>query len=262
MADSDIRTRRLFARDSGRSFMVALDRTVSAGPEPFSGNAEALVAAVVDGGADAMLMSPGLIRRCGHIAAFRGGPALVCRIDFPFMPGVTQGQGEEFRLISTVNDAVAIGADAVVMFLTGALQERRVFGDNVAAVAAVAAEAHRLGVPLVVEAVPWGAATPDPKDPVLVAQLSRMAAELGADLVKTENVGDPVAMRQVVDTCPVPVLILGGPQLPMPELLAATREALECGARGVVFGRNAWQREDADEAMAALRTLVHRPMPD
>ena len=58
--------------DFVRTVMVALDRTVSAGPEPFAADAEALVASVVDGGADAMLMSPGLIKQCGHVAAFRG----------------------------------------------------------------------------------------------------------------------------------------------------------------------------------------------
>ncbi len=240
--------------------MVALDRTVSAGPEPFASDAEALVASVVDGGADAMLMSPGLIKQCGHVAAFRGGPALVCRIDFPFMYGVTQGEGEEFRMIATVEQAASLGADAVVMFLTGATKERRVFGDNVAKVAEVAAESHRLGVPLVVEAVPWGAASPDHKDPELVAQVCRMAAELGADLVKTEHVGDEAAMRHVIDSCPVPVLILGGPKVPVPQLLTATEEALRCGARGVVFGRNAWQRDDAAEAMASLRALIHGPV--
>lgn len=112
-------------------------------------------------------------------------------------------------------------------------------------------------MPLVVEAVPWGAATPNMRDPQLVADLSRIAAELGADIVKTENVGDAAAMAHVVRSCPVPVLLLGGPKLPLEEVLANTAVALDSGARGVVFGRNAWQREDATEAMARLRSLVH-----
>lgn len=251
------RVDRLFDRASRRSFMVAIDRTVSVGPEPFATDAGALISSVVDGGADAILLSPGLIKQFGHLPAFRGGPALVARIDFPFMYSATQGEGEEFRMIATVEEAVGLGADAVVMFLTGAVAERRVFGDNASAVAAVAAECRRLGVPLIVEAVPWGSKTPDMRDPQLVADISRIAAELGADLVKTENVGSPDAMRHVVESCPVPVLLLGGPKVPLPELLTNTKMALGSGARGVVFGRNAWQREDATEAMAQLRALVH-----
>lgn len=257
MSPSPIRTDRLFDRSSGRSFMVAIDRTISAGPEPYADDAAALIESVVTGGADAILLSPGLIKQYGALAAFRGGPALVARIDFPFMDSVTQGEGEEFRLICTVEEAVGLGADAVVMFLMGAHINRRVFGDNAAALAVVAADCRRLGVPLIVEAVPWGAGTPDVRDPQLVADLSRIAAELGADIVKTENVGSAEAMATVVRSCPVPVLVLGGPQLPLPDLLSRTESALSSGARGVVFGRNAWQRDDAGEAMSRLRALVH-----
>lgn len=257
MPSTHLRIDRLFDRDTGRSFMVAIDRTVSVGPEPFAEDPEALIQSVVDARADAILLSPGLIKHFGHLAGFRGAPALVCRIDFPFMYGVTQGEGDEFRLIASVEEAVALGADAVVMFLIGAKKERRVFADNVAGVTAVAQAARRLGVPLIVEAVPWGEAAENPRDPQLVAEICRIAAELGADLVKTENVGDPVAMKHVVDSCPVPVLVLGGPKLPLPDLLALTEPALEAGARGVVFGRNAWQREDALESMTSLRALVH-----
>lgn len=257
MSGSEIRTGRLFQAASGRSFMVALDRTLSVGPEEYAENSDALIASVVAAGADAMLLSPGLIRRHGHRVSFRGGPALVARIDFPFMYESTQGSGEEFRLICGVEEAVALGADAVVVFLTTAVHNRRVFADNAAAVGTVAERCRRLGVPLVVEAVPWGAASPDPRDPELVAQSARIAVELGADVVKTENLDDPEAMRHVIASCAVPVLLLGGPKLPLPELLARTERGLECGARGVVFGRNSWQRPDASEAMEALRSLVH-----
>ncbi|MCL2463907.1 MAG: hypothetical protein FWF28_02395 [Micrococcales bacterium] len=237
--------------------MVAIDRTISVGPEPFAEDALTLIESVVASGPDAILMSPGLIKQYGHLAAFHGGPALVARIDFPFMPTMTQGEGEEFRLMTSVEEAVGLGADAVVMFLIGAVAQRRVFADNIVAVAKVAAECRHFGVPLIVEAVPWGMNSPDMKDPKLVADLSRIAAELGADIVKTENVGDAEAMVRVVRSCPVPVLLLGGPRLPLDEVLTNTAVALDSGARGVVFGRNAWQREGAAEAMSRLRTLVH-----
>jgi DhnA family fructose-bisphosphate aldolase class Ia len=257
MSGAEIRTGRLFNPSSGRSFMVAMDRTLSTGPEEFAEDSAELVASIVAGGADAILMSPGLIKRHGGLVAFRGGPALVARIDFPFLGGVAQGTGEEFRLIASVEEAVSLGADAVVVFLIGGLRERRVFAENLAAVGAVAAETRRLGVPLLVEAVPWGDASPSQQDPKLVAQLSRIAVELGADVVKTEFVGSAEAMHAVVEACPVPVLVLGGPRLPIDQLLARTSEALSGGVRGVVFGRNSWQRPDAAEAMKHLRALIH-----
>ncbi len=39
---------------------------------------------------------------------------------------------------------------------------------------------------------------------------TRMAAELGADVVKTESTGDGESMRAVVSACPIPILVLGG----------------------------------------------------
>ncbi|RAX20464.1 MULTISPECIES: class I fructose-bisphosphate aldolase [unclassified Actinomyces] len=257
MTTNCLRTRRLFDQSSGRSFMVALDRTLGVGVEPFTESPGTLIQSVIEGGADAMLLSPGLIKQFGMLAAFHGGPALVARIDYPFMYESTQGKGEEFRLIASVEEVVALGADAVVMFLTTLVEERRVFADNAAAVGRVARECRRLGIPLIVEAVPWGKASTDHHDPATVIQSARIAAELGADIVKTENLDDAEQMHRLVTSCPVPVLMLGGPSLPLDQLLERTSRGLASGAKGVVFGRNAWQRTDAAEAMSALRALVH-----
>ncbi|QGF22881.1 class I fructose-bisphosphate aldolase [Raineyella fluvialis] len=247
---------RLFDRSSGRSFMVAMDRTLSGGAEPFAVDSEALVRSGVACGADALLLSPGLIRRHGHLAGYRGGPALVARIDFPFMGGDLQGPGEEFRLICSVEDAVGYGADAVVLLLVGGNDGRAVFADNIRGVADVVAAARPLGVPVIVEAVAWGPHVAN-TDPEAVTRLSRIAVELGADIIKTEYPGSVEAMAHVVDSCAVPVMVLGGPRVGVPQLLDFTRDALDAGVRGVIYGRNIWQREDSGEVASRIRALVH-----
>ena len=68
-------------------------------------------------------------------------------------------------------------------------------------------------------------------------------------------------MRQVVEGCPVPVLVLGGVRSSIPEVvLEATRGALDAGARGVVYGRNVWQADDPVAMCGQLREVIHSPV--
>jgi DhnA family fructose-bisphosphate aldolase class Ia len=85
-----------------------------------------------------------------------------------------------------------------------------------------------------------------------------MAAELGASAVKTQYTGEEETMAAVVGSCPVPVLVLGGPRAgDEAALLEETRDALRAGASGVVYGRRLWQADDPGKLAAALRALVH-----
>lgn len=259
MPGSAVRLGRLLDRSSGRSFMVAFDRTLAMGPEPYAEDSGAAITRIAEHGVDAILLSPGLIKQHGELLAYRGAPAIVCRLDFPFLGPADRGAGEQFRLIASVEEAAALGADAVVVFHTIGYRDKGAWADNLAAIGAVAERARRVGMPLIVEAVPWGAAAGDPRDPAAVAEAARIAAELGADVIKTEYVGSVDAMRDVVRACPVPVLVLGGPRVELTELLQFTDDALEAGAVGVIYGRNVWQRDDlADVAVALTRAVHHR----
>jgi DhnA family fructose-bisphosphate aldolase class Ia len=111
---------------------------------------------------------------------------------------------------------------------------------------------------LIVESVLWGTRVEDKKDPERLAFGARMAVELGADAIKTEYTGDPVTMRQVIDGCPAPVLLLGGSKTNDPNaLLNGTRAAIEAGAKGVIYGRNVWQADDPSAVAATLKEIIH-----
>lgn len=257
MSGTSLRLGRLCNQRSGRSFMVAFDRTLSLGPEPYAVNAAGTISAIAEGGADAILMSPGLIKQYADLLAYRGGPSIVCRLDFPFLGAADRGRGEAFRLITSVEEAASLGADAVVLFHTLGYADKSVWADNVATLGRVVLEARAIGLPVIVEAVPWGVEAADPKDPAAVGVASRIAAELGADAVKTEYVGSTEAMRQVVEGCPVPLFVLGGPRVGVDDLLAFTGDALSAGASGVIYGRNVWQRSDSNEVSMRLSSLLH-----
>jgi DhnA family fructose-bisphosphate aldolase class Ia len=63
-------------------------------------------------------------------------------------------------------------------------------------------------------------------------------------------------MRKLVSVCPVPVLALGGPPIEEDVLIATTRDALEAGAQGIVYGRNIWQADDPVSRVAHILKVV------
>src|SRR2546429_10001946 len=80
---------------------------------------------------------------------------------------------------------------------------------------------------------PRGPGTPDPRDPALVAHAVAVAADLGADLVKTMYPGSVAGMAAVTRAAAVPVLVAGGPASAAPEdFFAEVRQGLHGGARG------------------------------
>ena len=157
-----------------------------------------------------------------------------------------------------LQDAAALGAEALVMYLIQGPEEGAMFADNAQAVVKAARDAHRVGLRLIVEATLWGSRFSNKKDSDVLAYGCWMAAEFGADAVKTEYTGDPKTTAEVIEGCPVPVLTLGGAKGDSEEAVAeAARGAIEGGARGIIFGRNIWQAEDRVRMSASLREVVH-----
>ncbi|GIV85139.1 MAG: hypothetical protein KatS3mg052_2146 [Candidatus Roseilinea sp.] len=162
----------------------------------------------------------------------------------------------EWDLLHSVEDAVRLGVQAVVvMAFIGIPVELQTFR----IISRVARECAQAGLTLMVEALPCPSERiPDAKDARAMASAARLAFEHGADLVKTYYTGSPESFRLVSQTCPVPVLIAGGPKMETPsETLQVAYGALEGGAAGVVFGRNVWQSGDAVGVVRALRCLIH-----
>jgi putative autoinducer-2 (AI-2) aldolase len=88
-----------------------------------------------------------------------------------------------------------------------------------------------------------------------LALVARISAEIGARVVKTyycEN------FRKVVDGCPVPVVIAGGPKTEtQKEVFDFVYDGMQAGAIGVNLGRNIWQTEHPVASIKAIRAIIH-----
>ena len=83
----------------------------------------------------------------------------------------------------------------------------------------------------------------------------RVAAELGAHVVKTYYCDN---FEQMVEGCPVPLIIAGGKKLAEPEALKLAHDAITHGAAGVDMGRNIWQSDWPVAMIKAVQAIVHK----
>ena len=84
----------------------------------------------------------------------------------------------------------------------------------------------------------------------------RICAELGARIVKTYWCED--GFEKVVNGCPVPVVIAGGPKCASEaEVFEFVHDGMQKGAIGINLGRNVWQSPYPVAMAAALRAIVH-----
>lgn len=258
MSGYELRLGRLFDGATGRSFITAIDHAVTLGVPEGGEDALGTLGKVIDGGPDAVLVGPGLLNKAGHLFACKEAPAPIVRCDFIINHPFLNDLGEGYRQICSAGNAVRLGAEAVVMFLMIGAGNGELFKENVTAVTEMAEAAHNVGLPLIVESVLWGTRVENKKDPEMLAFGARMAVELGADAIKTEYTGDPATMRDIISSCPAPVLLLGGSKSDDPEALwTGTKNAIDVGAKGVIYGRNVWQTDDPVAVSRRLREIIH-----
>jgi putative autoinducer-2 (AI-2) aldolase len=150
--------------------------------------------------------------------------------------------------IVTMEDALRLNVAGVAFsILVGADFER----DTLLEFTRWCDECQKYGVPLIAVTAVGKEMVRDEK---YMSLASRIAAELGAHIVKTYFVD---GFERLVEKVPVPVVIAGGKKLPEHDALRMTAQALQCGAAGVDMGRNIFPAEDPVSMIKAVRAVVH-----
>jgi DhnA family fructose-bisphosphate aldolase class Ia len=253
--------------------VIAFDHALVLGPIRGTENPAQQVRRFADSGVDALLLNIGLLRGCLDALLGDRVPAIIARIDWTTLWGTPHGNGAgletagELRscMLASPADAMHHGADAVLTYLAVGTGDSAFEAKEIARNAEVARECERIGMPMIVETLARGKNVKNHSDPAWLKLHTRMAAELGADVVKTDYAGDPQAMRGVVKDCPIPILVLGGSRYSSDaEALALIRGVAAAGAAGVFFGRNVFQADDMPaflrNARAALNEAESSPV--
>ena len=114
-------------------------------------------------------------------------------------------------------------------------------------------EGEKYGIPVM--AVTAVGKELEKRDARYLALCCRIAAELGARVVKTYWCED---FDRVVNGCPVPVIMAGGPQADTErEVMDFVHDGMQNGAIGINLGRNVWQSDHPVPMIRALRHIVH-----
>lgn len=160
-------------------------------------------------------------------------------------------------LMSTPEDALRLGADAIAVAIPVRGPSE---GDYLRWLTDTVRAAAPFELPVVAHIYPR-AYTDGPRivfTPEEIAWAVRCGIETGVDVIKVGYPGDPAAFTEIVHSCPVPVVIAGGPKAEtLLDALAFTAEAIGCGARGAVVGRNIWGVDHVEGAAGAYRSVIH-----
>lgn len=245
MASNALRTSRLAT--GGRWIMVPLDHGISMGPLPGLTDIRIPLRAAADGGATCVTLHKGLVPAA---AAFADRLGILLHLS-----ASSDGAPDphDKRLVATVEESLRLGCDGVSIHVNvGSATEARQLEDA----GRVATACTEWSVPLVTMAYPRGPQVTDPQDPALLAHAARLAAELGADAVKVPYSGSPDTFRDVVQGCPVPVIVAGGKRKEsFAALLDDLHGARKAGAAGCSIGRNVFQHADPKAAVAAVAAV-------
>ncbi|MEW1551259.1 bagremycin/ferroverdin biosynthesis DhnA-type aldolase BagB/FevI [Streptomyces tsukubensis] len=245
-----LRLQRLYRNHPERLLIVPLDHSVSQGPITGDSGINALVGQLAANRVDAVVLHKGSIR---HVdPAWFAGTALVVHLS---ASTVHASDPDAKYLVAGVEESLRLGADAVSVHVNlGSDGEQRQISD----LAAVADACDRWNVPLLAMMYPRGPRIGDPHDPALIAHAVTLAADLGADLVKTPYAGSVAEMKEITARAPVPVITVGGPRNDDEgQVLAHVTEALSAGVGGVAIGRNVFEAPDPGVMAAKLADLIH-----
>ncbi len=261
-----VRLGRLVRPETGRSVVVAASHGVQGGPSSGLRTTKEIRSVFARlRRADGVMVSPGMLGLVTDTFVGRDRPALLLHLDWKsygrsvYTPG-KDGRGEGvLASLADLEAVAAAGVDAVMTYLYLGQRDTALERAEVERNAATARACERLGLGLIIE--PRSAlegTDPDALSAKVVSLYCRIAADIGADLIKVLWPGSTEALAAVTETCFAPVLLAGGPGGDdLADTLRLAHDAMSAGAAGVMFGRRVFSSPDPDVTLASLAGVVH-----
>lgn len=240
------RLNRIMNRASGKAIIVPMDHGATMGPLKGLEDFGAASSKVINGGADAVIVHKGMLR-CLDTDKLNSGLIVHLSASSKLNP-------KKFLKTSVcdVEEAICHGADGVSIHVNLGVENE---GEMIRSMGETAKECSKWGIPLLAMMYTHGTAPGKRKESIKIS--ARIGAELGADIIKCPYTGDEESFAEVVDGCPVPVLIAGGEKTDNESALKLIEGAMLSGAAGLSMGRNAFQHESPELFIKAACSIVH-----
>ncbi len=231
--------------ETGHTVMLAVDHGYFLGPTHKLENARLTIEPLLKY-ADALMLTRGILRNC--VDAESSTP-VVLRVS-----GGTSIIGKDLSnetITTSMEEAVRLNASAVALSIfVGTDHEHQ----TLANLSTLVDLGNEYGIPVL--AVTAVGKELGKRDVRFLSLSCRIAAELGASFVKTYFCRE---FEKVTESCPVPVVIAGGPRLETElDALKLAHEAIKKGAAGVDMGRNIWQSDHPVAMIKAVRAVVQK----
>lgn len=261
-----VRLSRILRPETGHAVVVAASHGVMSGPP--SGlktrrDIETVFAQLR--GADGVMVSPGMIPLVDQTFMGRDRPGFVLHLDWKnharsiYTPG-KDGRSEGVLVqLAEISEVAASGIDAVMTYMYLGQKDTALEQAEIARNARIVRECERYGIAVIIE--PRSALEgidPDALSAGVMSMYCRIAADIGADLVKALWPGSVEDFAAVTSTCYTPVLLAGGAGGEDPQsTLQLAADAMQAGAKGVMFGRRIFRAQRPAGVLRALNAVVH-----
>jgi len=238
------RLSRIIKPDTGRALILPIDHGYFLGPTRKLEAPGETVAPLLPY-SDALMLTRGILRNCIDPGS---DVPVVLRVSGGV--SVLQEDLSNETITTSIREAVRLNASALALSIfIGSPHEHQ----SLKNLARLVDEAEEYGIPVL--AVTAVGKELEKRDARYLALCCRIAAEIGARFVKTYYCDD---FDKVVEGCPVPVLIAGGPRMDTElDALQTAHDAIQGGAVGVIMGRNIWQNDHPVAMIRAVRAVLH-----
>ena len=238
------RLSRMIKPGTGHSVMLACDHGYFMGPTHRLENPKKTIEPLIPF-ADTLAVTRGILRN-----------SVDPKWDTPILLRVSGGTSvlhedlSDEGITTSMREAVRLNVCAVALSIfVGTAHERQTLLN----LAKLVDEGEEYGMPVM--AITAVGKELEKRDARYLSLACRIAAELGVHVVKTYYCED---FSKVVNGCPVPIVVAGGPKLNSEtDVFQLAYNAIREGAVGVDMGRNIWQNDNPVAMIKGIRAVVH-----
>lgn len=256
------RMQNIFNSETGRTLMASIDHGLYMGAVRGIEHPIEVIKEFIECDLDGILFSLGLYKISTEIFKQKKVLSKILTLDYILLskiPGIVEEIFANCAFFS-VEQAVHWGFDAVKVLLAwGTDRETQI--KSIQYIAKIAQACDKLQMPLMIKPFLDNKNIPKEKrkDPKVIIDASRIAVEMGADIIKIPYTGDKDSFAEIVEHSYVPVVIYGVPDMgTMKDLLQATKDSIDVGGKGIVFGMDVWQNNNRKKIIHALRDIIHK----